>query len=268
MVDSIPLPDLRVVSTKRIIPHEQLDSGRSKPLAQRIRQDGFLANPLLVTAHRDDYILLDGTNRLNALRHMQMPGALVQLVDYSSNHIELYTWHHVLTEVSEAELVEQIRSLTGIILTDTKPADSVIATLVCSSGRTRWLTSGKLSLHQRVSMLSRVVANNIEQYRLYRAVHMDIQALEQAYPGFSALMAFTPFLKEEVIQIATGPHQAPAGVTRHVVQGRALRLNYRLDDLSDENIEASNQRLQEWLQQRYAARGIRFYSESAYLFDE
>jgi hypothetical protein len=61
----------------------------------------------------------------------------------------------------------------------------------------------------------------------------------------------------------------PAGLTRHLIQGRAMRLNYPLAYFNgDEPLEAKNARLQAWLQGKSANREIRFYAEATYLFDD
>jgi hypothetical protein len=48
-----------------------------------------------------------------------------------------------------------------------------------------------------------------------------------------------------------------------------LRLNYPLDKLkSNHSLAEKNAELTRWIQERYAQRGVRFYAESTYLFDE
>ena len=62
----------------------------------------------------------------------------------------------------------------------------------------------------------------------------------------------------------------PAGITRHLIRWRALRINLPLDRLADtsRDIEEKNRWLQDWMRQKLAQRQVRFYEESTVLFDE
>jgi hypothetical protein len=58
-------------------------------------------------------------------------------------------------------------------------------------------------------------------------------------------------------------------LTRHLIQGRILRVNYPLSELkSKDSLEAKNARLQEWLQRKMSSKEVRFYGEMTFLFDE
>lgn len=264
-----PLPDLRVVPTQDIMPHEALDSARAVPLAKRIHEDGHLSNPLLVTAKNGKYILLDGTNRLNALTVLNSLGALVQVVDYASPQVELYTWHHVLTHEPMPQTLERLGQITDLTVSDEQPAgSSVVGRMVLTSGNILTVSVNNADLLARIPALRQFVASNIDSCTVFRTIETSIEELISTFDGFSALVMYSPLSKADVVSMASQGVLAPAGVTRHVVHGRALRLNYPLDALADENIEASHARLQEWLKQRYQSRGIRLYSEAAYLFDE
>src|SRR5438552_14404304 len=89
-------PDLRIVPTKNIIPHEFEDMSRAQPLIRRLPQDGILRNPPIVTTvdnAKDKYVILDGTNRVMALDALKYPHALVQVVKYEEPFVELHTWN-------------------------------------------------------------------------------------------------------------------------------------------------------------------------------
>ena len=61
----------------------------------------------------------------------------------------------------------------------------------------------------------------------------------------------------------------PTGLTRHLIQGRALRTNYPLSELkSDDSLEVKNERLKTWLQRKLGTKEIRYYGEATYAFDE
>ena len=57
----------------------------------------------------------------------------------------------------------------------------------------------------------------------------------------------------------------PAGISRHVIPGRALRINVPIDNTPLEEKQAW---LEAWLRQRRAGHGVRYYAEPTFLFDE
>ena len=83
-------------------------------------------------------------------------------------------------------------------------------------------------------------------------------------------VVFERFGGPEVLELATSGARLPAGITRHVVSWRALRLNVPLDTLSDteRTLEEKNRWLDEWLRDKLHQRQVRFYQESTVLFDE
>jgi len=62
----------------------------------------------------------------------------------------------------------------------------------------------------------------------------------------------------------------PAGITRHVIPWRALRVNVPIGLLADtdRSIADKDAWFREWILERIAERHVRFYEESTVLFDE
>jgi hypothetical protein len=61
----------------------------------------------------------------------------------------------------------------------------------------------------------------------------------------------------------------PAGITRHIIPGRALRVNAPLALLRGPQPLTEKQAwLDTWLHERRAERGVRYYAEPTFLFDE
>src|SRR5262249_28579808 len=90
------------------------------------------------------------------------------------------------------------------------------------------------------------------------------------HAGVTALFVFPHFEPAEVMELATGGELMPAGITRHVIRWRALRLNLPLDQMADarQGLEQKNALLLEWLHQKIWLRQVRFYEEPTVLFDE
>src|SRR5687767_3956346 len=110
-------PDLRIVPTKKIIPHEIEDVSRAEPLIRRLPVDGVLRNPPIVTMMNDEqghYVILDGTNRVTALDALKYEHTLVQVVQYEEPFVELHTWNHVVVGMDSADLEQQFCALSGL----------------------------------------------------------------------------------------------------------------------------------------------------------
>jgi hypothetical protein len=72
-----------------------------------------------------------------------------------------------------------------------------------------------------------------------------------------------------VLALARDGELLPTGLTRHLIQGRVLRVNYPLSELkSAEPLEVKNAHLKAWLQRKMSSKEVRFYGEMTYLFDE
>jgi hypothetical protein len=98
-------------------------------------------------------------------------------------------------------------------------------------------------------------------------------SLEEAqtdHPEVTALVVFPHFEPAEVLELATSGARLPAGITRHLVSWRALRLNVPLDLLADaqRTLDEKNRWLDEWVRDKTVQRQVRFYQEPTVLFDE
>ncbi len=274
------LPDLRIVPTLSLLPHEQVDEGRTGPLIQRMREEGILRNPPVAVPAGDRsgrFVVLDGANRTMAFRMMDLPHGLVQVVRPGSSSVQLLTWNHVLHGVTRQALVEAIEAHPDLALV---PSDEDRAAFNLSSGGTLAyivFPSGQVSevvgetspLEWGVRNLQRLVASYQGLGRIDRVSTASSLGLGAVYPGFSGLVVFRRFIVDEVVEAATMGLLFPAGLTRFVISPRALRLNFPLEVLAEAMpIEAKQQTLTDWIRERVGGRHVRFYAESTFLFDE
>jgi hypothetical protein len=97
----------------------------------------------------------------------------------------------------------------------------------------------------------------------------QLSELIPTYPAMTAAFIFPQYELVEVMDVTQSGFKLPPGLTRHIVHGRALRLNYPLAELtSPASLAQKNQQLAEWVQQRFSQRRVRFYAEATFLFDE
>src|SRR5258707_388405 len=111
------MPDLRIVSIRSLVPHEEHDAQRAEPLIERIRAAGSWLNPPVVAQMDDEhYVILDGANRHYALGKLGYRYILVQVVNYDNGSVQLETWHHVVSGLSWFEFLRNLHEVEALAL--------------------------------------------------------------------------------------------------------------------------------------------------------
>lgn len=274
------IPDLRIVETSKLIPHELHDQQRSDPLIANLREAGILKNPPIVAALQppsDIYIVLDGANRALAMELLGIEHSIVQVVPYESASVELQTWYHVISNLEAPDIETRFNQVTGLQVgrSDVMHAKaelarrSILAYSLLADGTAITLGGGGLDLKERTELLHAVVNTYIRYGRLDRTNTDRLDELLRAYPQMSAAIIFPHFEPVEVMDLAQSGLRVPPGLTRHIIHGRALRINYPLEKLQAKlSLKEKNAELSEWVRSSFEARNVRFYAESTYLFDE
>lgn len=273
------LPDLRFVPADALVPHEQHDEQRAGPLVQRMRDQGVMRNPPIVAPLPGEarYVVLDGANRATAARTAGLPHLLVQVVNYDAPGIRLTTWHHALSAYPVAELHRALADVGGLECCDTdlRHARAVLArreaiAFIAEGGDRACTLHGSGDLHQRNALLNTVVDAYRSRTRFYRVPHDSLTEAKSRHPEVTALVVFPHFEPAEVIELATSGARLPAGITRHLIPWRALRVNVPLERLADtgQSLDEKNRWLEGWLLEKLHQRQVRFYEEPTVLFDE
>jgi hypothetical protein len=274
------LPDLCFLPVDRLLIHERHDEQRCQPLILRIRASGVFRNPPVVSPlldGTDRFMVLDGANRITALRMMGFPHALVQIVQPDDPGLTLQTWNHIVWEHHAARFIQNIRSIPGVRLHRVDPervepgleAECGLALVMSCRGRAYSVCTEVMRLEHRVDVLNALVDSYKESARLDRTTARDVSAMQDVFPGLCGLVIFPAFDIRDLLRLAGRRYLLPAGVTRFMISPRALHVNYPLDELAaDKPLEAKNQALSRWIQERLARKGVRYYAEPTYLFDE
>jgi hypothetical protein len=276
-------PDLQILPLNKLIEHEFNDIQRTTPLAKRLQTEGLLKNPPIVTPIEDDeddrYVVLDGANRTTALNLLKYPHCLCQVVKYEPPTVTLSTWHHLITGIDLDAFVDELDSIEGL---DFKPIDllharaglarrDLIAYVIRADGKvfSAALTKGSGTIHEKNALLNAMVDTYKEKGGLFRASTDNLADARQLYNNLTGLVIFPNYEPSEVMALARDEELLPTGLTRHLIQGRALRINYPLAELqSNDSLDAKNARLAEWLKNKLSTKEVRYYGEATYLFDE
>jgi L-serine kinase (ATP) / ParB family transcriptional regulator, heme-responsive regulator len=273
-------PVLTFLPVERLLIHEWHDDQRTAPLMRRIRASGIFRNPPVVAPLEDGtqrYMVLDGANRVTALKELDFPHALVQVVQPDDPGLGLHCWNHVIWELNPARFLEGIRAIPGIDLSPDPPQDFEprlegecgLAIVLMPDNQSFSVCSETNSLKQRVDLLNALVRSYQQRARLDRTSQRDVPQMRQIYPSFCGLVIYPTFNIHDLLRLVSENYLLPAGITRFTISPRALHLNYPLSELaSDQPIEEKNQALSRWIQDRLAHKGVRYYAEPTYLFDE
>jgi L-serine kinase (ATP) / ParB family transcriptional regulator, heme-responsive regulator len=273
------LPDLRFLKIDSVIIHEWHDEQRTPPLIEKIREGGLFRNPPIVTPLQDGsnrYMVLDGANRITALRKMDFPDVLVQVVEPNHPGLRLENWNHVLWEMDPKILLGEIRAIPDVnpvVMEDQGQPnimdDCGLALVQIPRGKKFTLCTDAQKLVVKVALLNRIVDCYKDRSKLDRTMARDIHELEDVYSDLSGLIIFPQFKIKDVLVLAGQGYLLPTGITRFTVSPRALHVNYPLYELAaDKPLEEKNEALQRWVQTRINKKGVRYYAEATFLYDE
>ncbi len=276
------LPDLEFVPVDALVPHEQHDEQRLEPLVRKLREQRELRNPPVVSPlpledGGQRYVILDGANRCTAARSAGFAHMLVQVVPYDEPWVRLTTWAHALGEYTTEDFERTLARIPGLEVRRESQLHAravlarreAIACVVFSDGVADTLrASGDLAT--RNARLNEVVDTYRGKKRFLRLATDSLADAQARHPDVTALVVFPHFEPAEVIELATGGARLPAGITRHLIRWRALRVNCPIEKLADAGASAAekNEWLAEWIREKLSSRQVRFYEEPTVLFDE
>lgn len=280
--DDFRLPDLRFVPVESLIPHEQHDLQRLGPLAERFKEHRILKNPPIVTPLGNSrsadprFMVLDGANRSTAAKAAGLPHLVVQVVSYEEPWVQLSTWHHALSQAAPEELIAECAKIPGLecVSESLLHARALLArrealAYAVHPGEVTVFRGGA-NLEERNQLLNAIVDTYSRRHRFYRVSTESFEVAHERHPDVTALLVFPHFAPAEVMELATSGSKLPAGITRHLIRWRALRVNMPIERMADAScaLEEKNRWLAGWLQEKYRARQVRFYEEPTVLFDE
>ncbi len=277
------LPDLRFVPVESLVPHEQHDEHRLETLAQRIREQSVLKNPPVVAPLATEsggetrYVVLDGANRASAARAAGFPHLVVQVVPYLDPSVQLSTWYHAIRETPRDAFAEALGEIPGLQCLPTMLMHAramlarreALAFVSFGAGSAATLHGGS-GFRERNDLLNAVVDVYRARGPFYRVIDDSVEETALRHPDVTAVVVFPHFEPAEILELATNGSRLPAGITRHLIRWRALRVNVPIARLADPNssLAEKNAWLEEMVRERLAARNVRFYEEPTVLFDE
>jgi hypothetical protein len=255
-----PTPTLRVAPLSGLRRHEGVDPLRVERLRERIRAEGIQVNPMVCVEADGNLVVLDGATRTEALRALGLEHAVVQVVD--PGQVELETWHHVVRQCAPSDLLELVVSSEGLSLDEDRGAPRIRP----ASGPTRSVTSEELTPN---ATLSALVSTYIGRWPVSRVTEADAGVAKSLFHDWAALVELPTLSVNDVMRAALGDDLLPAGITRFLIPGRALRLNFDLSLLEAEGTTAEKQkRLEALIETRSREGRVRRYDETVFIYDD
>ena len=277
--ESPAFPDIRLVPVKNLVPHEFEDPQRSKRLVERINTDGILQNPIIVRPLDDEgqeFVVLDGANRTNALRTMGVQHALVQVIAIDDPGLNLTTWNHVVSGISSHELMNRMKLSSNLLLDlgqveDVFVDDEYLPVVQIHLSEVEVFNSytSNDGPAKRIMAINQLVDTIKKDAVIHRTHINDMKVIKEIYEDVAAMLVFCDLSLVDISRTVRSGQLLPAGITRFTVSPRALRVNYPLRELkSSTPISEKNGKLKQWINALFSKKRIRIYNETTIMFDE
>jgi hypothetical protein len=274
------LPTLKVIPVGALLLHEEPDPRRLERLKVRIEATGVVRNPLIAAKDHGaaSHILLDGVNRLEALKTLGARYVLVQEVDFDDEHLVLSVWHHAVEGLDVSAMFHELASQGAIrdsTLEFTEHGDLIprfsgdhVCCIVLPE-RAGWVVMGGGSAESNLEVLRRVVGLTERAANRDRVSYTNMDDLCVNYHSLSALLCYKAFSKDDLLRLTLEGKHFPSGVTRFSVPKRALEFKVSLSFLREAaSPEAKQAELQRMILDKIRGQRIRFYEEPTFYFDD
>jgi hypothetical protein len=277
MQNSTVLPNLQILPTKLLVPHEECDPRRVEKLSRRILEEGILKNPPVVAAlpESDRFVVLDGANRALSFQHAGVPHIVAQLVSYADPGVMVDTWYHVVSGMKLDEFEAALTQIVGVQFQASNleesrwalVAEEALAYIICENGVRKVIPPA--GRHRDISLLCDLVNAYKGKADIFRASNDIWEIQKPYYPDITGLIVFPKLRPADILHAAQNDYKIPTGITRHIIPARALNINIPLGILmADWTLEQKREWMQNWWMDRMAMNSIRYYAESTFSFNE
>ncbi|HSK98919.1 MAG TPA: ParB N-terminal domain-containing protein [Rubrobacteraceae bacterium] len=249
------LDNLRLVESGRLILHEAHDEERLERLRARVEAEREQRNPVIVSSHGDNYLVLDGAHRVRVLRELGYLLVLVQLVEPPGR---AESWGHLLRGVDP----EALRAVAEIDPCD-EPCENPLAVTEFGGGGKVYVRSREEGLPGEVQALWGLQSLYPRGVTVRR---VDPEGPFDPARG-EALIRYRPFTPAELVEVVRSGAVLPAGITRFRVSERVLGVRYPLEKMENGNLSARNAELEDFVRGRWEEHRIRYYGEPVVLFE-
>jgi hypothetical protein len=231
-------------------------------------------------------LVLDGVNRVSALRLLNIPDVLVQLVDYEDEKVKLFSWNHLIFNAPKEEIIDRIRNLNLEVSfcplnwgEEALKHERTISYFlfrdsigfVVKDGVNHTVqANGDITPEEKAKNLHQLIATYSSRSEIfYLNSDNHFLSIFDHFKNSSAINLIPRFDKKEILDLVQKGILLPFGVTRFIVPNRVLGLEVSSLVLSAQTpLSEKNLFLKELLAYRIKTKKAKFYQESVTLFNE
>lgn len=257
---------LRILPIDSLAVYEKHDPNRTPPLLKKIAADDAFFNPIVVAQKDDTMVLIDGANRIEALKELGMKSVLVNVVDYADDQaVELRNNVHFL-RLDKKAFMSRL-SNASIAFTVASQSEAIVAlgageAAAIAKVADEWMVFAENG--SAVDSVNALVDSYLGSCDVYR-----LSELAQHEEGFGVKIVFRTFTIDEIIALAKEGRWLNSGITWHKVKNSIVRFAVPLEKLQDaDQLEEKNNWLQQQLAAKIANREIRYYPSNVYICNE
>ena len=269
--------ELCVLDLNQLLHHEHYDNRRVKRLSDNLQKADVLMNPPIVTEWQGKHVILDGATRASALKILDCPHIIVQLVKQDSQDTNLSTWNHIVHTVNLGDLFDAIKSIpgdnikisSGSELEPTSTSSPGILFTIVARDKQMYMVQRSRGNSLKHLDLSNAVNAYTRLTNVVRTLDSDIELIQNKVQSFSALIKFPTFTIQEVLNSALAHKLLPAGVTRFLITNRVIGINVPLNILfSNKSLSQKNDWLNETITNKFHQNKVRHYTEPVIVIED
>lgn len=241
--------------------YEKFDPLRTEILYNKIKKEKIFKDPIVVARLQGKYIVVDGANRLEAVRQNGYEKILANVVDYSDVKQVVLTNNAHFLNIDQKALCD-ILEKNGIKLhrSDKESAkERLLSGKICgmiSHGDIFFELEDFTDLESGIDLLNRLVNSYAGKYDIFR-----LSELSHDDTNFGTRITFRRFTMEDILQIIKNGSFLNSGITWHQVKNSIIRFNLPLDVLKRKD---SGKVLNELITKKISQKGIRYYPSNVY----
>jgi len=273
--------EIAVVDIGKIRLHEETVPNLVERLADEMRRDGVLKNPIIVD--KKSLVVLDGMHRVAAAKKIGCRRMPVCLVDYDDRSITVGAWYRT---VKNAKSTKQLIPLLNKMKLkfeerESAPMENVfekdfIAALLIDRKRMLLIHGVEAEVRKSYEIIA-AIESEAERSGFQIDYETESDAKNKLEKGeVDVVIATPPVRKEDILRAGVSLNPFPHKATRHRIPSRPLDINIPLTILTnrDTTLEQANNVVLQFLSSRKLSRmpagsliENRRYEEEVFLFE-
>jgi len=221
---------LSIIEIEELKPHEEIIDEVVERLSGEIGADGVVHDPLIVD--QEDYIILDGMHRFNALNRLGCRFAPCCLLDYGSPKIKVGSWFRLFTVDDPTPVAQNLLSKMNLNYSkhelDAATMSYDFESVILTKDGTIFSLPSPLDPVERCRTAVKVEKHLVNGG--YDVTYLsEANAMQRLKSDTANLAIALPvFKKEEIRDFGLEGRLLPHKVTRHVIPSRPLAVDIPL----------------------------------------